>query len=271
MNTHLTPKYIFLFASLICLGACSSLQHLANQLFRSTQYSQSSQSQVLTSVPFLQRRVRMIFPGEIRTVGEAVDYLLAPYDFQSVALDETSSNIAIYEYIPTQDVSAVPLFVAIKRLMGEEYKIVFDSEEQLYAFQYKRLGDNPIVFHDLSLLDVFTNSDIQSSGPFIGQGLRTASNQGYSTVSSTFAQKNAERLSFKVQRGSLRENAIRLTHEAHWQTDASEWFIPYDYTVKSAFTIHYYSLDEAMTQLLKPYQIAAIFLDADRKIVFEEM
>ena len=257
----------------LLLSGCASLQEFAANLFRSKSPPLNNEASVVTSVPFLQRRVRMIFPQEIRTVGEAVDYLLSPYDFQPLTVDSTSQSIALYEYVPAHDVSAVPLFVAIKRLLGEEYKIVFDSREQLYAFQYKRLGDNPITFHDLSLLDAFVNTGMDGTGPLTGPSLQRVANPSspYPGVVRPNANDAAEQRSFQVKRGSLRENAIRLTREADWVTDTSEWFLPYDFTVKTGFTIHYYSLDEAMTKLLKPYNVAAIFLDADRKVVFEEM
>ena len=217
----------------------------------------------------------MIFPREIKTVGEAVDYLLEPYDFKPMARDPSTQSISVYEYTHAHDVSAVPLFVAIKRIMGEEYKIVFDSKQQLYAMQLKSLGDNPIAFTDLSLFDSFVINTvpINQQGQFRPTALtvQTTESAGRPGAARPNGQSGVKQHTFLVARGSLRDNAIRLTRAAEWQTDASEWFIAYDYTVKSAFTISYYSLDDALTTLLEPYRVAAIFLDDDRKVVFEEM
>ena len=274
MNTLLKIPFVILMLSL--LAGCASLQEFASRLFSSPNKALRDDTEVATSVPFLQRRVRMIFPREIKTVGEAVDYLLEPYDFKPMARDPSTQSISVYEYVHAADVSAVPLFVAIKRIMGEEYKIVFDSQQQLYAMQLKSLGDNPIAFTDLSLFDSFANNALPVNHQ--GQLLRSALTVQTTEVSShrpgaTRPNGNTglEQKTFLVTRGSLRDNAIRLTRDAEWQTDASEWFIAYDYTVKSAFTIRYYSLDDALTTLLEPYRVAAIFLDEDRKVVFEEM
>jgi hypothetical protein len=262
-------KFTHHILMLILLTGCASLQEFAYSLFSSLNKVVRDDTEVATSVPFLQRRVRMIFPREIKTVGEAVDYLLEPYDFKPMARDPSTQSISVYEYTHASDVSAVPLFVAIKRIMGEEYKIVFDSKQQLYAMQLKSLGDNPIAFTDLSLFDSFVNNE----GPINQQ--RQFRPTALTVQTSESARMNinsgAEQKTFLVARGSLRDNAIRLTRDAEWQTDASEWFIAYDYTVKSAFTISYYSLDDALTTLLEPYRVAAIFLDDDRKVVFEEM
>lgn len=119
---------------LVLLGGCSWLQALHDTF---TDPGRPARAQAATP-PALQARVRMLYPGGTRTVGQAVNYMLEPHAYRAAPRNETGDMIAGRGFINNFDNDPVPLRVALERLMGRDGQVILDRERKLYAFRLRK-------------------------------------------------------------------------------------------------------------------------------------
>lgn len=134
----------------VLLGGCSWIQGFPDRF--SLLLKQPEES--VTTVPVTQVRVRMIYPNETKTVGEAISYMLAPHSYRPAYLGDETETIAEKTFINNQKTDAVPLHVAMQRLMGKETQIILDRKRKLYIFRARKPGESSVVFADLSTTPV---------------------------------------------------------------------------------------------------------------------
>lgn len=106
------------------------------------------------SVPTLQIRVRMVYPRETGTVGDAVSYMLEPHAYRPAYPGAGDAAIAERTFINNYETAPVPLYLALQRLMGKDGQIVLDQKKRLYAFRTRRLGEASVTFADLTAAGV---------------------------------------------------------------------------------------------------------------------
>ena len=131
---------------LVLLGGCSWLQALHDTF---TDPGRPAQAQAATP-PALQARVRMLYPGDTRTVGQAVNYMLEPHAYRAAPRNETGDMIAGRGFINNFDNDPVPLRVALERLMGQDGQVILDRERKLYAFRLREPDEAGIVLTGLA-------------------------------------------------------------------------------------------------------------------------
>ena len=273
-------KYHWVYRSMICfmiallLSGCATLQTWWGSLFG---HFHDPVYEQVTTVPVMQRRVRMIFPYEVKTIGEAVNYLLSPYRYRSLIIDPETQRFGYTPLLGSQDVNAIPLFLALKRILPDTHKIVLDENRLLYSFSARRSFENPIMFANLileqgmfsySITDAYPDWDQPEPGTIAGEGnVSVVAALGEDITPAEPMQSTR----FVVQNGSLRANAIRLAKQLGWHASEKEWFLDYDYTIQTDYIIEFRNDDEAFEKLLQDYNVVAVFLDNSQKIVFEEL
>ncbi len=175
-----------------------------------------------TVVPVMQVRVRMIYPDETKTVGDAIGYMLEPHSYRRAYRAGAGEAIAERTFINNHTVDPVSLNVAMQRLIGEDGQVLLDRNRKLYTFQTKKPDESSVVFTDL------TTTPVAASGV----GDQTASSQegrlqmtpalqhGASEKDQTTAppQEQPDRSvqdipekRFLVEEEALRDNVTRLT------------------------------------------------------------
>ncbi len=88
----------------------------------------------------LQKGVRISYPSNITTVGQAVMYVLAATDYK-VAIGYpasiTAAQIALKPIPPEADQNQVlPIYQALLLLIGNDSRLVVDTEHKLITFEY---------------------------------------------------------------------------------------------------------------------------------------
>lgn len=74
-------------------------------------------------------------------------------------------------------------------------------------------------------------------------------------------------VSFRVTTGSLKANVQRMVQQSHWGQVV--WNVPNDYRWMGNVTITATSIQGALSQLLAPYPIQAVFYDTNRIVDIE--
>ena len=150
-----------------------------------------------TVVPVMQVRVRMIYPDETKTVGDAIDYMLEPHSYRRAYRAGAGEAIAERTFINNHTVDPVSLNVAMQRLIGEDGQVLLDRNRKLYTFQTKKPDDSSVVFTDL------TTTPFVAAGS--GTGDRTALPQ-----EGRFVQDVPENHA-PAEEEALRDDVTRLT------------------------------------------------------------
>lgn len=95
-------------------------------------------SQALLNVDTLEVSTRTIYPPEVKTVGDAAEWLLDPLGYHIVAdyPAPTSAKALLVKPIPTAAKihRTMPITHALQLLIGEGNSIVVDREHQLISF-----------------------------------------------------------------------------------------------------------------------------------------
>ena len=99
--------------------------------------------------PALQTQVRMVFPADFSTLGEAAGYLLAPHAYRP-APGAADNAVAGRPLIAPQTLEPVSLYLALQRLLGEDGQIVLDQESRLFLFRVRGLGEASVAFAPLT-------------------------------------------------------------------------------------------------------------------------
>ena len=102
-----------------------------------------------TALPTMEVPVRMRYPNGTKTVGGATSYMLEPHSYRPAGRNTTTDIIAQRTFINNFDDDPVPLYVAMKRLMGADGQIVLDRKSKLYTFRTKKPDEASIAFADL--------------------------------------------------------------------------------------------------------------------------
>ena len=99
--------------------------------------------------PALQTQVRMVFPADFSTLGEAAGYLLAPHAYRP-APGAADNAVAGRPLMAPQGLEPVSLYLALQRLLGEDGQIVLDQESRLFLFRVRGLGEASVAFAPLT-------------------------------------------------------------------------------------------------------------------------
>jgi len=101
--------------------------------------------------------VNVTFPESVRTVGQAVDYLLARVGYQvaEVCLDVYVLAASMQQPLPSvyRTMEAMPLEIALKVLVGADWILVVDPVSRLVSFDPSTLDHAPMPLNTVWTLD----------------------------------------------------------------------------------------------------------------------
>ena len=109
----------------------------------------------------------------------------------------------------------------------------------------------------------FTQKDCE---PYSGKGPTPANpcSAPVEEIVTTVTTETQMPIMFNVETGSLRANVQRITRQAGWEN--SVWKMPYDFKWVGNVTITANDIQGALTKLLEPYPVQAVFYNANHVV-----